>query len=145
MPLAALDLTFCQRISDAGLRELREAPLTDLSLFGCQKVTNVGVGSLVVGKPLDTLAKLDISNCKMVSDGILPILVGLPLVYLIVSRLDENHTLTSGDFSDGGLNGLIQAVPTFKEVRVKVTSYLSHPISPPEVVLYGRASMAGPE
>lgn len=79
------------------------------------------------------------------TDKILPILKGLPLVDLTVSSDGKAFSAFYGGCSDGGLEGLIREVPTLKQVRVKPANDYSGPVSQRDTVLFGRASMAGTE
>lgn len=105
--LAALDLTGCRRIFDAGLAKLQGAPLTDLSLQGCVHVSDHAVRSLITGKQLKCL---NLRYCRKITAGeILPALMSLPLVKLVLSK----NTLSEAD-----LEGLILGVASIEEVHV---------------------------
>lgn len=101
LPLKRLNLCCSAgEVTDAGLAELREAPLEDIDLSYCERVSDEGVCALISGKPL---TKLVLYGCGKVTEGILPTLLGLPLVKL---------SLTEGQFSETGLALLKDAFPS---------------------------------
>lgn len=102
MPLVGLALTQCSKVTDAGLAELRAAPLKDIHISGSEHITNDGIQALVEGK---LVKKLNLTGCVMLNEGILSILMGLALVELFLSCTN---------ISDAGLQELIRAVPTIK-------------------------------
>lgn len=97
MPLKSLDLSF-RNVTDAGLAHLIEAPLQSLYLRGCNRITDGGVQSLIHGKPLTAL---DLRECLLVSDEILPDLADLPLVKLSLSGESLYDFGLAGLFGDG--------------------------------------------
>lgn len=126
MPLTTLNMRGVS-IMDAQLVQLRQAPLQSLNLSS-RLITDDGVRTLVEGMPLATLR---LEGCSGVTEGILATLAGLPLVYLYVD---------GGNFSDAGLGGLIQAVPSIKEVCVTVGGEGIPVWKKERKIMYGQAS-----
>lgn len=79
--LTSLVLCSCE-IDDTSLYQLHEVPLQALKIWTCSKISNAGIASLVAGMPL---TRLNIYNIWKVNDGVLPSLYGLPLVELHVT------------------------------------------------------------
>lgn len=102
LPLIVLRLNWLFTVTDAGLAAFEEVPLENLSLMGCG-FTDEGIRSLV---GMRNLTKLDLRDCK-ITEGVLPTLQKLPLVYLRV---------TQGVFTDAGIEGLRRAVPSLEEL-----------------------------
>ena len=67
--LTSLDLSECQKITDAGLKHLSSMKnLTSLDLRDCDQITDDGLGHL---KDLPNLTSLDLSGCwKITDDGL---------------------------------------------------------------------------
>lgn len=113
MPLTSLHLgRYYPDITDGGLAELRAAPLKDLYLVCCDRVTDDGVRSLIEGK---SLTRISLSACRRLSSGILPTLIDLPLEKLLVSGFGADGGLSS---SDAAMDGLFQAIPSLQELTV---------------------------
>lgn len=78
----------------------REAPLENLNLEGCGRVSNAGVRSLIAGKPLTWLKLQDMR----VTDEILPTIQSLP------RAAELSLHVTKGMFSEASLEGMREAI-----------------------------------
>lgn len=80
---------FGRYINDSGLEHLRGLPLTELDLEGCQRLTDAGLASSLVGMPLRSL---NLGEAYWLRETGAGVLAGLPLTSLSLrssgSRLD---------------------------------------------------------
>lgn len=109
MPISRLHLF--PSVTDAGLEDVSEMPLTSLSLMGCDYVTNEGLRKI---QGL-SLTCLNLSFCHWLSDLGLKQLKGLP-----ISDLDLYTCEMITDVGIGHLSGL-----PLTHIRVKGCSMLS--------------------
>src|SRR5205085_2376421 len=89
--LTHLDLSGCDRVTDAGVRAVadRLAGLTQLNLGCCDRVTDAGVVDVAGG--LAGLTQLRLSGCKRVTDaGVRAVVMGLTeLISLSLSDINS--------------------------------------------------------
>lgn len=96
----------CHELTDANIAHLRNAPLEDLMLEGCDKVSDEGLASLLEGKQL---TKLNLCQCAWITEGVFLALRGLPLVKL--ELFGENFAN-----ADAAVMSLVPEVPSIAEV-----------------------------
>ena len=78
--LTSLNLTYCNKVTNVGLRELRGlTALTELNLDYCRNVTDVGLQELTSLAALHTLCLLSCSTTKAGRDALKIAIPGLTI------------------------------------------------------------------
>jgi hypothetical protein len=109
--LVRLDLSGCEKLTDAGLRSVAALPgVLHLNLYGCRELTAAGIAHLA---GMSTVTRLDLTRCTRLTDTALAPLGKLP-------RLEHLSLAGCEWVTDAGLAALA-GVRTLKVLSVRGT------------------------